>query len=167
MQVEEEGLSHKDFASNCGTVAAPVMAMIDEDFVVLNSGVFRKVTGVFKALHELYLEKFSDEMSLLVDEIGDEVAKSAHRPFTQSKSEHGLHKNNVVGSSRSKDASHRNSVGGISAAPFCLQSLLRLWKRFQKDEGKGCVGVCVCVSLCAIHRNSVRGMSAPFCLQSL
>ena len=111
--MEEEGLSHKDFASNCGTVADSVIAMIDEDFVVLNSGVFRKVTGVFRALHDLYLEKFSDEMSLLVDEIGDEVAKSSHRAFTQSKSEHGLYKNNIVGSSsKPKDAAHRNSVGG-------------------------------------------------------
>ncbi|XP_076443333.1 uncharacterized protein KIAA0825-like isoform X2 [Babylonia areolata] len=114
-EVEEEGVSYKDFARNCGTVADSVIAMIDEDFVILNSGMFRKVTGVFRALHELYLEKFSDEMSLLVDEIGDEVAKNSQRVFTQSSSEHGLHKNNVMGSSgKSKDIIHRNSVGGLS-----------------------------------------------------
>ena len=123
MQVEEEGLSHKDFAKNCGIVADSVMAMMDEDFVILNSGMFRKVTGVFKALHELYLEKFSDEMSLLVDEIGDEVAKSTQRPFAQSASEHGLHKNNVMGSGKNKDVVHRNSVGGNT----CF--LLLLWLR--------------------------------------
>ncbi|KAL8577449.1 hypothetical protein ACOMHN_048084 [Nucella lapillus] len=115
-EVEEEGVSHKDFAKICGTVVDSVIAMIDEDFVILHSGVFRKVTGIFKALHELYLEKFSDEMSLLVDEIGDEVAKNSQRAFTQSSSEHGLHKNNVIGSSgKPKDVLHRNSVGGLSS----------------------------------------------------
>nr|KAG5701345.1 hypothetical protein BaRGS_006119 [Batillaria attramentaria] len=84
-EVDEEHVSHKDFASNCSIVADSVITMIDEDFVVLNSGVFRKVMGVFRALHDLYLEKFSDEMSLLVDEIADEVAKSSQRTFTQSK----------------------------------------------------------------------------------
>ncbi|KAK7115922.1 hypothetical protein V1264_001706 [Littorina saxatilis] len=114
-EVEEEGVSHKDFAKKCGLLADSVMAMIDEDFVVLTSGIFRKVTGVFKALHDLYLEKFSDEMSLLIDEIGDEVAKSSQRTFKQSKSEHGLHKNNVTGASgKGKEAGHRNSVGALT-----------------------------------------------------
>lgn len=112
-QVEEEGLSHKDFASNCGTLAESVTAMIDEDFVVLNSGIFRKVTGVFRALHELYLEKFSDEMSVLVDEIGDEVAQASRQALKQSKSDHGLHKNSLIGGSKSKGTTvHRSSVGG-------------------------------------------------------
>ncbi|KAK7489267.1 hypothetical protein BaRGS_00019519 [Batillaria attramentaria] len=114
-EVDEEHVSHKDFASNCSIVADSVITMIDEDFVVLNSGVFRKVMGVFRALHDLYLEKFSDEMSLLVDEIADEVAKSSQRTFTQSKSEHGLHKNNVVPSTgKSKEQIHRNSVGAVT-----------------------------------------------------
>jgi hypothetical protein len=89
------------------------MAMIDEDFVVLNSGIFHKVTGVFRALHELYLEKFSDEMSVLVDEIGDEVAQASRQSVKQSKSDHGLHKNSLIGGSKStKGTVHRSSVGG-------------------------------------------------------
>ncbi|XP_025078589.1 uncharacterized protein KIAA0825-like isoform X3 [Pomacea canaliculata] len=115
-EVDEEHVSHKDFSNNCGIVADAVIAMIDEDFVILSSGVFRKATGVFRALHELYLEKFSDEMSLLVDEIGDEIARATQRPLAPSKSEHGLHKNNVVPSShRNKEPPHRNSVGAVAS----------------------------------------------------
>lgn len=51
MQIEEAHVSHKDFARNCGVVADSVIAMIDEDFVILSSGIFRKVTG--KLLREI------------------------------------------------------------------------------------------------------------------
>ena len=46
-QVETEGLSHKDFAGNCGKLAESVMAMINEDFVILHSGIFKKVSNYF------------------------------------------------------------------------------------------------------------------------
>lgn len=55
-------------------------------------------------------------MSLLVDEIGDEVARAAQQPFALSKSEHGLYKNNILSTGgKSKESPHRNSVGGTFA----------------------------------------------------
>ena len=47
--------------------------MIDEDFLVFNSGIFKKTFNIARAMHDMYLEKFSDEMSALVEDIWEEI----------------------------------------------------------------------------------------------
>ncbi|XP_041373481.1 uncharacterized protein KIAA0825-like [Gigantopelta aegis] len=81
---------------HCSAMADLISSMIDEDFLVLNTGMFTKVTNVFKSLHDLYLEKYSDEMTLLVEEISDEIADAKSKSFSQSQSELGISVNSAV-----------------------------------------------------------------------
>ena len=47
-------------------------------------------TGVYRVLHDLYLDKYSDEMSLLVEEIADDIRDFNKKVVKVSKSDHGL-----------------------------------------------------------------------------
>ena len=63
--------------------------MMNEDFALLSSGFLTKTSSLFKAFHKIYLEKYSDEMAALVDEIWDEVRDSVKRGPAQSFSVRG------------------------------------------------------------------------------
>lgn len=88
-----ENVNFVDLTKNCREVADLIVMMINEDFIVLNSGVFKKAVNISKALSELYLEKFSDEMSALVEEVWDEVSDSV-----QQKPSHSHSQSNFMGS---------------------------------------------------------------------
>ena len=60
-------------ASNFEELSNVVVSMIDEDFIVLNSGIFKHHVKPFNAIHELFLDKISDELSAIVDTIHDEM----------------------------------------------------------------------------------------------
>ena len=49
-------------------------------------------SGVYRILHDMYLEKYSDEMSLLVEEIADDIRDFNKKIVKVSKSDHGLAK---------------------------------------------------------------------------
>ena len=63
--------------------------MMNEDFALLSSGFLTKTSSLFKAFHKIYLEKYSDEMAALVEEIWDEVKDSVKRGPAQSFSVQG------------------------------------------------------------------------------
>ena len=62
---------------------------MNEDFSLLSSGFLNKTSSLFKAFHKIYLEKYSDEMAALVEEIWDEIRDSVKRGPTQSLSIQG------------------------------------------------------------------------------
>ncbi|KAK3097727.1 hypothetical protein FSP39_012501 [Pinctada imbricata] len=62
-----------DITKNCHHLASIILRMIDEDFLVFNSGIFKKSFNIARAMHDMYLEKFSDEMSALVEDIWEEI----------------------------------------------------------------------------------------------
>lgn len=62
--------------------------------------------GVYRILHDLYIEKYSDEMSLLVEEIADDIRDFNKKIVKTSKSDHGINK--TQGRTNA-----RGSVGGI------------------------------------------------------
>ena len=57
--------------------------------MLLNSGVLKKPINIFRAFHKIYLEKYSDEMAALIEEIWDEIRDSVKRGPAQSFSVHG------------------------------------------------------------------------------
>lgn len=44
---DSENVNHKEFCCNCDTVALKIIEMIEEDFSVLCTGVFKKIGGKF------------------------------------------------------------------------------------------------------------------------
>lgn len=81
---------------NCRELADIILKMIDEDFVIFNSSVFKKSFNIARAMHDMYLEKFSDEMSALVEDIWEdceEIMKKRKTSFSSnSGSQSGLNK---------------------------------------------------------------------------
>ncbi|BFZ00995.1 hypothetical protein BsWGS_04035 [Bradybaena similaris] len=87
---DSENVNYKEFCCNCSTVADHIMQMLEEDFCLLSTGVFKKIGGMYHILHDMYLEKYSDEMSLLVEEIADDIRDFNKKVVKTSKSDHGL-----------------------------------------------------------------------------
>ncbi|GFO36917.1 hypothetical protein PoB_006342200 [Plakobranchus ocellatus] len=87
---DSENVNYKEFCCNCEAVVDRISQMIEEDFTVLCTGVFKKTGGVYRILHDLYLDKYSDEMSLLVEEIADDIRDFNKKVVKVSKSDHGL-----------------------------------------------------------------------------
>ncbi|XP_029641584.1 uncharacterized protein KIAA0825 isoform X2 [Octopus sinensis] len=86
-QSSDEKLDVAAITKNCGILAALINGMIDEDFAILSTGMFKKVSSTFKAIHDLYLDKYADEMSALIEEIYDDLKDIMHRNSAQSSSE--------------------------------------------------------------------------------
>ena len=62
----------------------------------------------------MYLEKYSDEMSLLVEEIADDIRDFNKKVVKASKSDHGLAKvENGLGKTQSKSAPQAGKGGFI------------------------------------------------------
>ncbi|CAL1530200.1 unnamed protein product [Lymnaea stagnalis] len=113
---DSENVNHKEFCCNCQTVADKIMEMIEEDFSVLCTGVFKKIGGVHRILHDLYLEKYSDEMSVLVEEIADDIRDFNKKAVKASKSDHGLAKADVTGNkSPQPKPGSRGSLGAAGS----------------------------------------------------
>ncbi|XP_048250492.1 uncharacterized protein KIAA0825-like [Haliotis rufescens] len=142
-----ENTDYKAFSHHCNAMADIIISMLDEDFIVLNTGMFTKVTGVFKALHDLYLEKYSDEMSLLVEEVCDEISEVRSKGLAQSHSEFGFQSNHhgtmaKGGLAQSLDSMVTTSTAA-QAAPAepksyipqtCMKSLLQILCSILKIE---------------------------------
>lgn len=60
-------------SENCFEIAQIMIQMMNEDFSALSSGVMKKASTIFHSFHKTYLDKYSDEMSALVDEVWDEI----------------------------------------------------------------------------------------------
>ncbi|KAL5005817.1 hypothetical protein ScPMuIL_016975 [Solemya velum] len=103
-----ENVNFIDLTKNCREVSDLIVMMIDEDFIVLNSGVFKKAVNISKAISELYLEKFSDEMSALVEEIWDEVSDSVRQKPVHSHSQSNFMGSKLKLFSRSQNQSLEN-----------------------------------------------------------
>ena len=88
-ETESETLDFLAISENLGELAQVILQMINEDFVLFNSGVLKKPTNIFRAFHKVYLDKYSDEMAALIEEIWDEVRDSVKRGPAQSFSVHG------------------------------------------------------------------------------
>lgn len=84
---EDEKLDIAAITKNCSMLAALITGMIDEDFAILTTGIFKKASSTFKAIHDLYLDKYADEMSALIEEIYDDLKDIIHRNSAQSSSE--------------------------------------------------------------------------------
>ena len=154
-EVESEQVNYL-LTKHCTAMADLIISMIDEDFLVLNTSLFTKVTSVFKSLHDLYLEKYTDEMTLLVEEISDEIADAKSKSFSQSQSDLGINSNNTgnlfKGQAQSLDSMiaitgiRSNSLHGIqrphdgsllsnmSMPKACVDSLLEIVLSFLHIE---------------------------------
>ena len=86
---ESEGIDILNISEHCADVAKVIMQMMNEDFTVLNAGVMKKSSSIFHMFHKIYLDKFSDEMSALIDEVWDEIRDSLKRGPSQSFSAQG------------------------------------------------------------------------------
>ncbi|KAL4228091.1 hypothetical protein ACF0H5_013526 [Mactra antiquata] len=73
---ESENLDILKLSENCTDVARVIIQMMNEDFTVLNTGILKKTSSLFHAFRRTYLDKFSDEMSALIDEVTDEIRES-------------------------------------------------------------------------------------------
>ncbi|CAG5123865.1 unnamed protein product, partial [Candidula unifasciata] len=68
---------------------------------------------MYHILHDLYLEKYSDEMSLLVEEIADDIRDFNKKVVKTSKSDHGLGLAKAEATpSKSHKSGSRGSLGG-------------------------------------------------------
>ncbi|XP_005088941.2 uncharacterized protein KIAA0825 [Aplysia californica] len=139
---DSENVNYKEFCCNCGTVADRLIDMIEEDFTVLCTGVFKKIGGVYRILHDLYLEKYSDEMSLLVEEIADDIRDFNKKVVKASKSDHGLSKTDTGSGKGHSKSGPRGSLGATdswaSKTPLNSQSLdtMFLASSFRTDKDK-------------------------------
>lgn len=68
---------------------------------------------MYHILHDLYLEKYSDEMSVLVEEIADDIRDFNKKVVKTSKSDHGLAKTDVTPSKSQNKSGSRGSLGGL------------------------------------------------------
>ncbi|XP_064608337.1 uncharacterized protein KIAA0825-like [Liolophura sinensis] len=79
--------------NNCEELTDMIITLMNQDYTLFITGVFRRAVTTLHALHDIYLDKFGDEMSALIDEIQDEMACSAKKGskwMPQSQSELGL-----------------------------------------------------------------------------
>lgn len=88
-ETDAETVNFLVISENCRELAQVIIQMINEDFKLLNSGILNKPANIFRAFHKIYLEKYSDEMAALIEEIWDEVRDSVKRGPTQSFSVQG------------------------------------------------------------------------------
>ena len=79
-----ESLDFVVMAKNFQQIADLTIAKIDEDFEVLNSGVFTKVVMASQAIHEIYLDKLLDEVSIMMDDLQEELTKVGRRDLQRS-----------------------------------------------------------------------------------
>lgn len=86
---EAENIDFLKISLNCADIVKIIMQMMNEDFAVLNTGVMKKTSSIFHMFHKTYLDKYSDEMSALIDEVWDEIRDSLKRGPSQSFSEQG------------------------------------------------------------------------------
>lgn len=85
---DSEAYNSVAVTKNCRELSDIILKMIDEDFVIFNSGVFKKSFNIARAMHDMYLEKFSDEMSALVEDIWEEIEEIIRKQPAQSSSDH-------------------------------------------------------------------------------
>jgi len=96
-------------SENCFEIAQIMIQMMNEDFCALSSGVMKKASTIFHAFHKTYLDKYSDEMSGLVDEVWDEIRVcrkvSISKQGSQRKGKAGDSGSLSKGASNSRDGS--------------------------------------------------------------
>ena len=86
---EGDSLDFESTARNFEEVANIMMAMILEDFVLLNSGVFQHAVTAFRAIHEIYLDKLMDEITNVIDGLQVELSNLVPKELPKSSSEFG------------------------------------------------------------------------------
>ncbi len=69
-------------------LANQMLTMIKEEFELFNSGLFTSVTSTFKAIHEIYLERFGDEIGHVTEILHEEVS-TGQKEMPKSTSEFG------------------------------------------------------------------------------
>lgn len=110
--VNADTYSAMDVTKNCCYLADIILKMIREDFIVFNSGVFKRSFNVARAMHDMYLEKFSDEMSALVEDIWEDIEKIINKKPSKNSSKSTLLKRNQS----SDSLPSAKSFSSISAA---------------------------------------------------
>lgn len=83
-EMDSEQYSSMEITKNCRELSDIILNMIDEDFVIFNSGIFKKSFNTARAMHDMYLEKFSDEMSALVEDIWEDIEDIVNKPRKSS-----------------------------------------------------------------------------------
>ncbi|XP_052791373.1 uncharacterized protein KIAA0825-like [Mya arenaria] len=114
-------------SENCAEIAQIIIQMMNEDFSVLSSGVMKKAPKIFHAFHKTYLEKYSDEMSALVDEVMDEIHDTLKRVKSSNaiSGHNSLRRSKVKGGGAAMHASHSvDSVASIENQPMGSQPTL-------------------------------------------
>ena len=87
-EMDSEQYSSMEITKNCRELSDIILNMIDEDFVIFNSGIFKKPFNTARAMHDMYLEKFSDEMSALVEDIWEDIEDIVNKPRKNSSANH-------------------------------------------------------------------------------
>lgn len=68
-----EQYSFMEIIKNCRELSDIIFNMIDEDFVIFNLGIFKKFFNIVRVMYDMYLEKFLDEMLVLVEDIWEDI----------------------------------------------------------------------------------------------
>jgi hypothetical protein len=91
--------------------------MIKEDFIVFNSGIFKRSFNIARAMHDMYLEKFSDEMSALVEDIWEDIEKIINKKPSRNSSRGQLSSRNQSTESLQSNKSFNSITAAMEKLP--------------------------------------------------
>ena len=70
-------------------LAEKMLNMICEDFELFNAGIFSEQTTIMKAIHEMYIERITEEISVAAEVLNDELNSAPCKEMPKSSSEFG------------------------------------------------------------------------------
>ncbi|XP_052100793.1 uncharacterized protein KIAA0825-like [Mytilus californianus] len=115
--VNADNFSSIDVTKNCCYLADIILKMIKEDFIVFNSGVFKRSFNIARAMHDMYLEKYSDEMSALVEDIWEDIEEIMNKKSSKNSSKAKLSVRNVSSDSLPSTKSFSSITAAMDKLP--------------------------------------------------
>lgn len=115
--VNADTFNSMDVTKNCCYLADIILKMIIEDFIVFNSGVFKRSFNIARAMHDMYLEKYSDEMSALVEDIWEDIEKILNKKPSKNSSRVQLSNRNQSTDSLHSDKSFSSITAAMEKLP--------------------------------------------------
>ncbi|KAK3600467.1 hypothetical protein CHS0354_013026 [Potamilus streckersoni] len=178
--IDSDNFNILTVTENCQQIADIVIAMIDEDFILAHSGIIHsKPSSIFQVLHNIYLERFADDMAALIEEIWDEVQEDAkqnegtvlksHSDIvssgdTKPQTKRGHGSNSLTGSDKRDASSGKGNIHSIKYFKSMVNivvAVLRIeqhWESLQKAVEIDTTGLSVKKSK---RKGSLKGVLKP------
>jgi hypothetical protein len=115
--INADNFNSMDVTKNCCYLANIILKMIKEDFIVFNSGIFKRSFNIARAMHDMYLEKFSDEMSALVEDIWEDIEKIINKKPSRNSSRGQLSSRNQSTESLQSNKSFNSITAAMEKLP--------------------------------------------------